>query len=189
MTRSSPLMLVGLTGRNASGKTTVIEWLKAHGFGVNSCSASIRHWLRSNGREINRDNLIDGGRKLRAMGGPGILAEMLLDIIGESGNHAVDSIRTPAEVEVLRKRDDFIMIEICTSREVRWERLVARGRTGDAENFEQFVEQEESELIAHDESGQALIATAEMADAVIHNNGDVDDLHGQLRALIDSFNE
>ena len=182
-------MLVGLTGRNASGKTTVIEWFKARGFGVNSCSDSIRHWLRSNGREINRDNLIDGGRKLRAMGGPGILAEMLLDRIGEGGNHAIDSIRTPAEVEALRKRDDFIMIEIRTSREVRWERLVARGRTGDAENFEQFVEQEESELVAHDESGQALIATAAMADVVIQNDGGVDELHGQLQALIDSFDE
>lgn len=182
-------MLVGLTGRNASGKTTVIEWLKSHGFGVNSCSDSIRHWLRSNGREINRDNLIEGGRKLRAMGGPGVLAEMLLDRIDENGNHAIDSIRTPAEVEALRKRDDFIMIEIRTSREVRWERLVARGRTGDAENFEQFVKQEESELVAHDESGQALIATAAMADVVIHNNGDVDELHGELQALIESFSE
>ncbi len=189
MAYSVSLMLVGLTGRNASGKTTVIEWFKAHGFGVNSCSDSIRHWLRSNGREINRDNLIDGGRKLRAMGGPGILAEMLLDRIGEGGNHAIDSIRTPAEVEALQKREDFIMIEICTSREVRWERLVARGRTGDAENFEQFVEQEESELVAHDESGQALIATAAMADIVIQNDGDVDELHGQLQALIDSFDE
>jgi dephospho-CoA kinase len=114
---------------------------------------------------------------------------MLLDRIGEDGDHAIDSIRTPAEVEALRKRNDFMMIEIRTSREVRWERLVARGRTGDAENFEQFVEQEESELIAHDESGQALIATAAMADVVIHNNGDVDDLHGQLKALIESFSE
>ena len=81
------------------------------------------------------------------------------------------------------------MIEIRTSREVRWERLAARGRTGDAENFEQFVEQEESELVAHDESGQALIATAAMADVVIQNDGDVDELHGQLQALIDSFDE
>lgn len=180
-------MLVGITGRNASGKTTIIEWLKKQGFGVNSCSDSIRHWLRANGVEITRDSLIDGGRKLRAMGGPGILAEMLLDRIGEEGDHAIDSIRTPAEVEALRVRDDFILLEIRCPQEVRWERLLARGRTGDAENFEQFVTQEEAELVAHDESGQALIATAEMADVVIHNNGEVDELHEQLKVVIDEF--
>ena len=178
-------MLVGLTGRNASGKTTVIEWFESKGFGVNSCSDSIRHWLRSNQREITRDNLIDGGRKLRAMGGPGVLAEMLLDSIEEGTNHAVDSIRTPAEVESLRKREDFILLEIRAPRELRWERLVERGRTGDAETFEQFSLQEESELVAHDESGQALIATGKMADVVIHNNGNVNDLYKQLEAFME----
>ena len=39
---------------------------------------SIRAYLRESGQEINRDNLIQGGRKLRSQGGPGVLAEMLL---------------------------------------------------------------------------------------------------------------
>lgn len=181
------MMLVGLTGRNASGKTTIIEWFESKGFGVNSCSDSIRHWLLSNEREITRDNLIDGGRKLRAMGGPGILAEMLLDLIDEESNHAVDSIRTPAEVEALRKRKGFVLLEIRAPQELRWQRLVERGRTGDAETFEQFSKQEDSELIAHDESGQALIATGKMADVVIHNNGNIDDLHKQLETFMDEY--
>ncbi len=180
-------MLVGLTGRNASGKTTVIEWFKSRGFGVNSCSDSIRHWLRSNELEVTRDNLIEGGRKLRAMGGPGVLAEMLLDLIDEESNHAVDSIRTPAEVEALRKRDGFVLLEIRAPRELRWERLLERGRTGDAETFEQFSMQEESELVAHDESGQALIATGKMADVVINNNGNVDDLYKQLEDFMEEY--
>ncbi|DAC49294.1 MAG TPA: AAA family ATPase [Candidatus Thalassarchaeaceae archaeon] len=181
------MMLVGLAGRNASGKTTVIDWLKSKGFESNSCSDSIRHWLRSNNREITRDNLIDGGRKLRAMGGPGILAEMLLDLIEEGSKHAVDSIRTPAEVEAFRKRDDFVLVEIRAPRELRWQRLLERGRTGDAETFEQFSIQEEAELVAHDESGQALIATAKMADVVIHNNGDIDDLYKQLDIFMEEY--
>ncbi len=182
-------MLVGLTGRNASGKTTVIDWFTERDFGASSCSDSIRHWLRSSGKDITRDNLIEGGRTLRAMGGPGILAEMLLDIIGDEKNHAVDSIRTPAEVLAFRKRDDFVLVEVCAPREVRWERLLARGRTGDAETYEQFVAQEESELVAHDEAGQALVATAKMADVAIINDGDVDSLHQQLQALMDEFSK
>lgn len=182
-------MLVGLTGRNACGKTTVMDWLVERGFTSNSCSDSIRTWLAANDREITRASLIEGGRTLRAMGGAGILAEMLLDRIGEGGDHAIDSIRTPAEVEALRKRDDFILVEVRAPREERWQRLVERGRTGDAENYEQFVAQEEAELVAHDESGQALIATAELADMVIHNNGDIADLYQQLEAMATHFGE
>ena len=72
-------MWFGLTGRNASGKTTVVEWLVENGYVSTSCSDSIRAHLRSQGIEINRENLISGGRELRATHGPGILAVMLRD--------------------------------------------------------------------------------------------------------------
>ena len=40
-------MWFGLTGRNASGKTTVVDWLRQHGYKTTSCSDSIREWLRT----------------------------------------------------------------------------------------------------------------------------------------------
>ena len=91
-------MLVGLTGRNASGKSTFVEWFSAKGLRSVSCSDSIRAWLTEQGIESTREALIEGGRELRRQGGGGVLAEMLLEIL--SGEDAVvDSIRTPAEVE------------------------------------------------------------------------------------------
>ena len=177
-------MWFGLTGRNASGKTTVVEWFVSKGFTSTSCSDSIRNWLREQQTEITRENLIQGGRTLRAEGGPGILAEMLRDEHADESNLVIDSIRTPAEVEALRQRPDFRLIEIRASLEGRWNRLQARGRPGDPDNYEKFVEQEEAELIAADESGQALKATADMADVVINNDGDLDDLLTALEALI-----
>ncbi len=74
-------MLIGLTGRNASGKTTVVKWLEDKGFLAVSCSDSIRAWLAEERIDESRDSLIEGGRELRRRGGPGILAEMLLEII------------------------------------------------------------------------------------------------------------
>ncbi|MBJ83924.1 MAG: hypothetical protein CMB52_00175 [Euryarchaeota archaeon] len=177
-------MWFGLTGRNASGKTTVVDWLVENGYYSTSCSDSIRAHLRSKGVEINRENLIEGGRELRATHGPGILAEMLRDEHSETPNLVIDSIRTPAEVEALRIRPDFRLIEIRASREVRWERLQSRGRSGDPADWETFVAQEESELKAKDDSGQALIATAEMADIVIINDGDSEELRASLELLL-----
>ena len=89
-------MLVGLTGRNAAGKTTVLEWFQTRGFLTGSCSDSIRSWLSENGIQPTRENLINGGRELRKRHGPGILAEMLLEAF-EGENAVIDSIRTPDE--------------------------------------------------------------------------------------------
>ena len=74
-------MLVGLTGRNASGKSTFVEWFSAKGLRSVSCSDSIRAWLAEQGIESTREALIDGGRELRRQGGGGVLAEMLLEIL------------------------------------------------------------------------------------------------------------
>ena len=96
-------MLVGLTGRNASGKSTFVEWFSAKGLRSVSCSDSIRAWLAEQGIESTREALIEGGRELRRQGGGGVLAEMLLEIL-DGEDAVVDSIRTPAEVEALRER-------------------------------------------------------------------------------------
>jgi len=177
-------MWFGLTGRNASGKTTVVDWLVENGYTSTSCSDSIRAHLRSHGVEINRENLIAGGRELRAEHGPGILAEMLRDQYVEFSDLVIDSIRTPAEVEALQEHSDFRLIEIRASREVRWQRLQSRGRSGDPTDWDTFVAQEEAELEAADDSGQALIATAEMADIVIINDGDAEELRVALEFLL-----
>ena len=177
-------MWFGLTGRNASGKTTVVDWLVENGYDAASCSDSIRTHLRNQGMDINRDNLIAGGRELRATHGPGILAEMLRDSHHDAPNLVIDSIRTPAEVEALRQRPDFRLIEIRASREVRWTRLQSRGRDGDPLDLETFVAQEEAELVAADDSGQALEATAELADIVIINDDDAETLRDALELLL-----
>jgi dephospho-CoA kinase len=121
---------------------------------------------------------------LRAAHGPGILAEMLRDNHHDAQNLVIDSIRTPAEVEALRQRPDFRLIEVHASREVRWARLQSRGRDGDPLDWETFVSQEEAELVAADESGQALDATAELADIVIINDDDSQSLRDALELLL-----
>ena len=109
---------------------------------------------------------------------------MLRDEHSQAPNLVIDSIRTPAEVEALKERPDFRLIEVRASREVRWQRLQSRGRAGDPTDWDTFVAQEEAELRATDDSGQALIATAEMADIVIINDGDTEELRKALELLL-----
>ena len=126
--------------------------------------------------------MIEGGRELRRRGGSGILAEMLLEIL-DGEDAVVDSIRTPAEVEALRSRGDFILIEVRASEDSRWERMVGRGRSGDPNEKSVFLEQEAAESHAEDEAGQALVATGNMADIRIDNDGTIEDLEEKLEGF------
>lgn len=179
-------MLVGLTGRNASGKSTLVGWFSDKGLRSVSCSDSIRAWLRGQGVDTTREALIEGGRELRRRGGAGVLAEMLLEIL-DGEDAVVDSIRTPAEVEALRSRGDFFLIEVRADEESRWLRMTARGRAGDPLEKETFLSQEAAEAKSDDEAGQALDATASLADITILNDGTIEDLEDKLESVWSSL--
>ena len=182
------IMLLGVTGRNAAGKTTIVEWFVNQGWDGCSCSDAIRHWLRENDQEITRENLTQGGRTLRSQGGAGVLAEMLLDRMDPNQNTIIDSIRTPDEVHALRIRDDFLLIDVNVPLDLRWQRMQERARDGDPIDYEFFLKQEDAEAIAENSSGQALIATAELSDIVINNDGTLSELYESLEILTSSFN-
>ena len=182
-------MLLGVTGRNAAGKTTIVQWFVEHGWDSCSCSDAIRHWLRENGQEINRENLTQGGRTLRSQGGAGILAEMLLERMDSNKNTIVDSIRTPHEVHALRKRDDFLLINVNVPLDLRWSRMQLRAREGDPMEYKLFLKQEDSEAVAKNPSGQALVATAELSDILINNEGSLTELYENLETLLSSIQE
>ncbi len=177
-------MIVGLTGRNASGKGTVAAWLESRGFGYTSLSDAIRLYLTDSGSQTSRDNLIAAGTALRQEGGPGVLAERTLPRIPIGVDFVVDSIRNPAEVEVLRRRSDFVLLEVAADEAMRYSRLALRSRAGDAQSFAEFRRQEAAELASGDPSAQQLVATAAMADVVVQNDGDLDALHGALELLL-----
>ena len=104
---------------------------------------------------------------------------MLLEIL-DGEDAVVDSIRTPAEVESLRNRGDFVLIEVRADEESRWQRMTERGRAGDPIEKEAFLSQEAAEISSEDEAGQALDATASMADIMVLNDGTIEELEGKL---------
>ncbi len=76
-------MIIGLTGKNASGKGEVVNYLKAKGFVYYSLSDIIREEATKSGLEHTRDNLIALGNKLRQSHGPNYLAVQINNKIKE----------------------------------------------------------------------------------------------------------
>ena len=69
--------------------------------------------------------------------------------------------------------------------EARWQRAQSRGRTGDISDKETFFANEDKEAVAKDESGQALNATAEMADLILINEGSIEELYSDLEDMLE----
>jgi dCMP deaminase len=177
-------MIIGITGKNAAGKTEVCNYLISRGFEYFSLSDEIRGEIRRRGKEVTRGLLIAVGNELRSKLGPGVLAERILAQLGHDRNYVVDSIRNPAEVEVLRRRRDFVLLAVEADQLLRFERSRARGRESAAQTLEQFTREEERELESSDPAAQQLSATHQMADLHLSNNRSLEELHDDLARLL-----
>lgn len=177
-------MIIGLTGKNGSGKGEIANFLTKRGFQYYSLSDEIREEMKRQGALITRESLIPFANQIRNKYGPSYLAERILERLDPDKNYVVDSIRNPFEVETLRKRRDFHLISVVSDPKIRFERLKARGRERDPKTYNKFLEIDAAEASNSDPAAQQLDRTNEMADAVIENNGAVDDLYDKVKQVL-----
>jgi dCMP deaminase len=178
------MIIIGLTGRNASGKTTAGQVLATRGFHYLSLSDVIREEANKRGLADVRENLIALGNELRERHGPGALAELTVGRMQSDRNYAVDSIRHPAEVAVLKRAGSFSLFHIFAPLEARFERALARDRDGDARTLQDFIRQEEREFASSNAAAQQLLETERLANRVIENSGTLEAFSTQLAAAL-----
>jgi dephospho-CoA kinase len=179
-------LIIGLTGSNAAGKGEAASCLHQLGFSVHSLSDIVREEAAAQGFPPEREHLIRIGNLLRQDGGAGVLAQRLLPRLADRA--AVDSIRNPAEVEVLRSLPGFILIGIRAPMGVRFERMLKRARPGDPSTLAEYEQREQQENSA-DPAAQQLLNTFSLADKIVENDGDLIDLHQKLKSIVESAAE
>jgi len=180
-------VLIGLTGKNGSGKGEVAKFLTSGGYQYYSLSDIVRDEILSRNQEVTRDNLIATANEMRAKYGAGILAERIVQKLGPDTHAVIDSIRNPFEVEAFRRLKGFYLLSIEADPRIRFERLSLRNRENDPQTYEQFLELEAREAQTNDPTTQQLNRTAEMADAVVENNGTIEELHEQVRQVVQAL--
>ncbi len=174
-------VVIGLTGPNAAGKGEAAAYLEGRGFRAHSLSDVVREEAAARGLPPTREHLIRIGNVIRREEGPGALARRIVGRLGS--RDVVDSIRNPAEVEVLRGVPDFLLVGVTAPVELRFSRSLGRARPGDPLTLEEFVAREAQENSA-DPDGQQLAATFHLADRVVENSGRLADLHRALEHLL-----
>jgi len=177
-------MIIGLTGKNAAGKGELANHIKSKGFAYFSLSDALREEATKRGLEHSRDNLISLGNEMRRNFGNGVLAKKINEKINKekaSGkkNFVVDSIRNPGEIKELRKNEGFLLVGVVADQNVRFERLLKRGRLGDSANFEEFKKHEDLEN-NNEASGQQLDKCLELADKYINSNGTIEEANKEF---------
>jgi dCMP deaminase len=178
------IVIIGLTGRNGAGKGEVAKFLEEAGFHYHSLSDIIREEIRRKRLPVTRERLIVTGTRLREREGLGVLAERTLKKLSPDQNYVVDSIRNPEEVKVLRRRDDFFLLNVMAPRAVRFRRVRARKRESDPSTLSDFVRLEEKEFRGSNPAGQQLLATERLADAKIPNASSLDRLRDSVRTVV-----
>jgi len=180
-------MLIGLTGKNGSGKGEVAKFLEESGYQFYSLSDVVRDEIVSRGLKVTRENLINVANEMRATYGAGILAEKVLRKIGPDAHAVVDSIRNPFEVEALRRSRGFYLLSIESDPKIRFERIKARKRESDPKTYENFLKLEAREAQSDDPVTQQLNRTIAMADATVENNSTMEDLYEQIRQVVQAL--
>ncbi len=173
-------MIIGLTGENCAGKSTVSEYLMKKGFYYYSLSDVIREELKARGKQVSRENLIEEGNGLRKRFGPGVLGSRIAGMLHKDKNYVIDSIRNPAEVAELKKLGRFFLFYVTAPAEVRFERIKARSREEDPRTYDAFLRIEKLEMENAEKTKQNLRETFGMADRTILNEGDLNELYEKV---------
>ncbi|MBT3691003.1 AAA family ATPase [Candidatus Woesearchaeota archaeon] len=179
-------MIIGITGYYGSGKDSVANYLVERSFIHYSLSDEIREELKKRKIKITRKNLIKLGNELRKKEGPSCLANRVKEKIDTARHHVITSIRNKNEVLALKRLDNFLLINLKSPIEQRFERLKKRNREEDPKTIEELKQkelQEQSSNIEH----QQLHLTVEMADVIMNNDSTLDILYKKIDKFLQDW--
>lgn len=180
------MKIIGITGTLGAGKGTIVDYLVNHyGFKHYSVRGYLIEEALRRGMELNRDTYVVVANDLRATYGPSYITDQLYLQAAENGDNAViESVRTPGEVDSLRKHEHFLLFGVDADPEIRYERVVNRASETDQISFETFIENEQREMSSTDPNHQNIGKCMQMADHVFLNNGDFQDLYQQVEQVL-----
>ena len=144
------MRVLGITGLPGSGKSVVTRVSNSLGITVIRMGDIIRDEALKRNEDIGETAI-----KLREEYGKYVVSHRSVEIINEELKKSqsdnlkfiIEGIRSPAEVEIFKKRfEDFKVIAVHSSPNTRFMRLKRRKRSDDSTNFIDFKKRDEREL-------------------------------------------
>ena len=180
------MQIIGITGTLGAGKGTIVDYLiREKGFNHFSVRQYLIGEMEKHGLANNRDNMVVTANDLRAKHSPSfIIEELYKQAKAKGGNAVIESIRTPGEIDFLKKQGYFLLLAIDANPKIRYERIKGRKSSTDNIDYNTFVANEKREFTSDDPNKQNLKKCIDQADIVLNNSGTIDDLYLQLESSL-----
>lgn len=184
--------VIGVVGKNGSGKDELVEYLAqrcdAETFSVGDI---VRQIAEERGVPRTRENLHEISQELMDRKGKHYFIQQIIEQVKSSQAEVVGitGIRTPDDEELLRQqfKDDFTLVYVQVGdAKLRFQRIKARDDPRDPQTFEAFVQQDREE-----EQLFSISETVSRADVTIPNDRSLEDFHQAvdsrlIRAVMDT---
>lgn len=180
------MIIIGITGTIGAGKGTIVEYLVSKkGFKHFSARELIVEEILKRGLENNRDNMVIVANELRQQYGSSYVADELYRRAKVTGDNCIiESLRTVGEIEALKNKGSFVLLAVDAEPKIRFERILNRKTVTDNVSFDKFLDDEKREMESDDPNKQNLKKCIQMADFVINNNGDLDQLNNKIEEIL-----
>jgi len=180
------MLIIGITGTLGAGKGTVVEYFRERmGFVHYSVRSFLLKEINRLGLPENRDSMVVVANGLRERHGPSYVTDQLYLEAAQLGkNCIIESIRTPGEIDSLRKKGEFFLLAVDAAPLIRYNRIAGRQSETDHISYETFLENESREMDSTDPNKQNLRACIAQADFVLSNNGTREELFRQAEEVL-----
>lgn len=141
MIQTDSKTVIGIVGPTGSGKDTVADYIgKKLNAPTFQMSQVIKEIAQERGLEPIRDNLVKLGNEISREKGHDYLAQVILSRIEKVG--VVTGIRRLAVSKYFRDHSHFVLIAVEADPAIRFERVKARNKLGEAKTLPEFIETE-----------------------------------------------
>lgn len=176
------MRVIAFTGMPGAGKSVAVEAAKELDVPVARMGDAVWAEVRARGLPLTEQIVGTVAGEMRSRKGPGVWAERTLEMLRETEADLaiIDGVRAIEEVEVFRDAlgTDFFVVAVHASRDLRFARLMQRGRADDVKTRQEFEARDSREL------GWGIGKVIALSDVVLVNHGDVGTLKEQVRDLL-----
>jgi dephospho-CoA kinase len=177
------MKIIAFTGMPCSGKSEAVRVAREKGMWVVRIGDLVWGETKKQGLELNDRNVGLVAEEMRRKHGKDIWARKTVDLIKSREGVdfvVVDGIRNVEEVDRFKKEltEDFTVIAIDASDELRKKRALSRGREDDSRDLRDFVERDMREIRWG--IGEVIAS----ADIVISNEGSLDAFRRKVERVL-----
>ncbi|MEK7063542.1 MAG: hypothetical protein AAB955_02530 [Patescibacteria group bacterium] len=172
-------MIIGIAGTIAAGKGAVVAYLKTKGYKHYSSSDTLKRILTERGHPHDREHMSALAEELLGSYEGGVLGLNMQNQAAE-GDLVLEAIHRMSEADFVRANGGKIL-GVDADIKIRYERTLARADgEKDAVTFERFLESSHREDEGKRNVSSNIKAVIESADAVVMNDGTLDELHAAV---------